>query len=167
MSAIPEKNMSWESAFEKYVIQKAQEELADTDMSFNYELKKEGRSYKWIVFNFTKGFQKKADASQEAEVSEPVVSPKKTAKEAFLHPEEQPAQGKRLVYDRMVGDYNLSPRQVSLIFKNFSLAEINQSLYQIQLKIADGKVQNKANYTAKWFQNQKPSINLLNSDLLI
>jgi plasmid replication initiation protein len=157
------------SAFEKYVLQKAQEELAMTDMSFTYELEKEGRSYKWIIFNFTKGFQKKSveAVKPESKTEQVPVLEVSTAKEALLHPEEKPTPGKRLVYDRMVGDFNLSPKQVSLIIENFSLAEINQSLYQIQLKVVDGKVQNKASYTAKWFQNKQPVLKLLNSDMLI
>jgi plasmid replication initiation protein len=155
------------SAFEKYVLKKAQEELEGTDMRFSYTLKKEGRSYKWIIFNFTKGFQSKSSSPSEEEGEVVIKTPKKTVNNAFLHPDEKAQKGKRLVYDRMVDDYNLSPRQVSLIFKNFSLEEINQELYQIQLKVVDGKVQNKAGYTAKWFQNKQPSLNLLNSDLLI
>jgi plasmid replication initiation protein len=154
------------SAFEKYVLKKAQEELEETDMRFTYSLKKEGRSYKWIVFNFNKGFRATKQV-EEKEEGMTIEVPKRNASNAFLHPDEKLIKGKRLLYDRMLDDYNLSPRQVSLIFKNFSLSEINQELYQIQLKVVDGKVQNKSSYTAKWFQNKKPSINLLHSDLLI
>ena len=154
------------SAFEKYVLKKAQEELNQTDMSFTYDLEKQGRSYKWIIFKFRKGFQKSVKSEEDTEGTAVNVI-EEPANTTFLHPEEKPVKGKRLVYDRMVDDFSLSPMQVSLIFRHFSLSEINKALYQIQLKIADGKVQNKGKYTVKWFQNEKPTLNLRTSDLLI
>lgn len=134
------------SAFRTYVLDVAQTELKDTDLPFEYELIKSGRSFKNIIFRF------EADSIKTTKkVSKP--SSDRSPSQPVLHQEEEVREGKRTLYERMATDFNLSHEHILSIFGSFNLQTINKALYDIKLQISDGKVSNKKAYTRKWFDN--------------
>lgn len=135
------------SAFKRYVLDIAKSELEQTDINFTYKLIKVGRSYKMIEFYFKNQTKHtpKADSKETKPIS---IKPIPT-----LHPEEEQAEGKRTLYERMATDFSLSHEHILSIFGTFSLKTINKALYDIKLNINDGKVSNKEAYTRKWFEN--------------
>lgn len=148
------------STFKKHVMDIAQAELEKTDMKFTYQFIKEGRSFKWVEFYFAPvSIRKEEDEIQpRAEATTP--SPELYAAK-LLHPEETMQPGKRLLYDRMTEDCQLSPKQISLIFENFSLKEINKTLFDLQIEFKDKAVKNRGFYTAKRFEMDKPGLKLM------
>lgn len=148
------------SAFKRYVLDVAQEELESTDMPFTYKLIKKGLAYQGIEFHFEPlgldGRPVAADCLVGAGETEEAVEEAKARVEArLLHPEEVVHEGVRTLYERMTDDFDLAHEQIAEIFDGFKIKAIHKALYDIKLLISDGKVSNKKAYTMKFFANLK------------
>jgi len=63
-----------------------------------------------------------------------------------LHPEVT-----ELLLERLIKQFRLRPDQASKVLELHSIDVINRQLYDIQIKLADGKINNLGSYTAKLF----------------
>lgn len=151
------------TTFKRKVIEVAKKELDNTDMKFSYKLMKEGRSFKWIEFNFT-ALNKRGKQEPTQLTLETIPVP--TSNE-LLHPEERKQEGKRLLFDRMTADYFLSQKQIVTIFQNFGLKMINKTLYDLKIEFNDRNVTNKGAYTAKRFEMSKKGLKLTTPEFII
>ena len=70
--------------------------------------------------------------------------------EVFYQAKPEPAQTSSL-HERLVKQFRLRPDQADQILTNHSSETITRQLYDVQVKIADGKVKNVGSYTAKVF----------------
>lgn len=112
------------SAFEKYVLKVAQQEINEhTDLAFEYTLKKTGKRITDIEFKFNKPKDKTTPSPVDADIT-------------------------RLL-ERLVNDFRLRQDQAEKILAQYPLKEINRTLYDISLKKKD--IANIGAYTAKTF----------------
>lgn len=151
------------TTFKRKVIEVAKKELDNTDMKFSYKFMKEGRSYKWMEFYFTP-LNKRGEHEPKQLELETIPIP---VSNKLMHPEETEQDGKRLLFDRMTEDYNLSQKQIAIIFQNFNLKTINKTLYNLKLEFNDRNVTNKGAYTAKRFEMSKKGVKLSTAEFII
>ena len=138
------------TTFKRKVIEVAKKELDATDMKFTYKFMKEGRSFKWIEFYFTP-IKKKSEQQEKRAEEQPV----QLSLDKLIHPEENPQDGKRLLFDRMTDDFKLSHKQIETVFNNFTLKVINKTLYDLSIEFTDRNVKNRGAYTTKRFEMMK------------
>jgi plasmid replication initiation protein len=158
------------TTFKRKVVEVAKKELGATDMNFTYKFMKEGRSYKWVEFYFTPLSKQPARNNKSPEPQQVLVYPKEEAtvvSNKQLHPEENLQSGKRLLFDRMTDNFQLSPKQIAIIFENFNLKTVNKTLYDLQLEFNDKNVINKGAYSAKRFEMTKKGVRLSNADFIV
>jgi len=65
-----------------------------------------------------------------------------------LDPEPVPIS---VLHDRLIKQFRLRPDQANSVLASYSIEVINRQLYDIQVKLADGKIKNLGSYTAKTF----------------
>lgn len=70
--------------------------------------------------------------------------------EVFYQAKPEPVQTSNM-HERLVKQFRLRPDQAEQILANHSSETITRQLYDVQVKIADGKVKNVGSYTAKVF----------------
>lgn len=70
--------------------------------------------------------------------------------EVFYQTKPEPAQTSGL-HERLVKQFRLRPDQADTVLATHSAEIITRQLYDVQIKIADGKVKNVGSYTAKVF----------------
>jgi plasmid replication initiation protein len=117
------------SAFEKYVIKVAQKELEKfTDITFEYELSKTGKRFTDIVFHI-----------KQKPISEDTNT------------QAVPTEGAKRIIERLTTDFRLRKDQAQAIIAQFSVQDINRTLYDINLKMKSNEVANIGAYTAKTF----------------
>lgn len=160
------------STFKSKVLEVAQRELANSDVAFEYEFIKEGRKFQWIDFHFqskpapekvvniTPLQEQPADLPVEKRKRKQEATSLHTFEGKLMHPEETGQDGTRLLFDRMTQDFSLSPRQIEIIFRHFSREQINRTLYDLKLEIADKQVKNKGAYTAKRFESMRSDLKI-------
>ncbi len=70
--------------------------------------------------------------------------------EVFYQAKPEPAQTSGL-HERLVKQFRLRPDQADTVLATHSAEIITRQLYDVQIKVADGKVKNVGSYTAKVF----------------
>jgi plasmid replication initiation protein len=70
--------------------------------------------------------------------------------EVFYQAKPEPAQASNL-HERLVKQFRLRPDQADVVLATHSVEVVTRQLYDVQVKIADGKVKNVGSYTAKVF----------------
>ncbi len=70
--------------------------------------------------------------------------------EVFYQAKPEPAQASNL-HERLVKQFRLRPDQADVVMATHSVEVVTRQLYDVQVKIADGKVKNVGSYTAKVF----------------
>lgn len=70
--------------------------------------------------------------------------------EVFYHAKPEPEPTLPLL-ERLVKQFRLRPDQATKVIETHSIETINRQLYDIHVKVADGKVKNTGSYTAKVF----------------
>ena len=120
-----EQYRNW-SDFEKRILVTAQKEInAKTDLNITYKAIKQGRRFSDIEFKIKKS------ASTQVRID--------------FHDESA------AIFGRLVNEYRLRKDQAVEVVERFSVAEINKTLYDIKIKIANHEVKNIGAYTAKIF----------------
>ncbi len=139
------------SAFRRYVLDVAQKELQDTDISFTYGLLKRGRAYKMVEFRFSREERASRPLKYQGE-GVMAESPKDSVHAPMaLHPEEEATPDTRTLYQRLQEDRRLSHQQIIGLFE-LGYKAIVKALYDIKNNIRDRGVANKAGYTMKCFE---------------
>ncbi len=120
-----EQYRNW-SDFEKRILVTAQKEInAKTDLNITYKAIKQGRRFSDIEFKIKKS------TSTQVRID--------------FHDESA------AIFGRLVNEYRLRKDQAVEVVERFSVAEINKTLYDIKIKIANHEVKNIGAYTAKIF----------------
>jgi plasmid replication initiation protein len=70
--------------------------------------------------------------------------------EVFYQAKPEPAQTSNL-HERLVKQFRLRPDQADVVLATHSVEVVTRQLYDVQVKVADGKVKNVGSYTAKVF----------------
>jgi plasmid replication initiation protein len=70
--------------------------------------------------------------------------------EVFYQAKPEPAQTSNL-HERLVKQFRLRPDQADIVLATHSVEVVTRQLYDVQVKVADGKVKNVGSYTAKVF----------------
>jgi plasmid replication initiation protein len=113
------------SAFEKYVIKVAQQEIGEyTDITFEYNLKKTGKKITDIEFTIKR--------PQQEAVANKLLD----------------ASAEKLI-ERMVNDFRLRKDQAEAVINKMPLKDITKALYDISLKKSE--IASIGAYTAKTF----------------
>lgn len=131
------------SAFRKYVLDVAEKEVAMADVSFSYDVIKQGRRVTDIEFQVH--FNKEGKLNTEAKTF--LLDLKE---EKIVHPEQHLHEGKVDIYEKCKG-LGLTDIQIKKVFTQMSYSEIAKKLYQINLAISDGNVRNKTAYAVGQF----------------
>ncbi|MBC3795109.1 replication initiation protein [Spirosoma utsteinense] len=113
--------------FEKAVLDVAAKEInGHTDITFNYQ----------PIYGDRPGRGRKPVVEVEFEV--------------FYQAKPEPVQTSTL-HERLIKQFRLRPDQADVVLSNHSVEVITRQLYDVQVKVADGKVKNVGSYTAKVF----------------
>lgn len=125
-----EKYSKW-SMFVEKVLEVAKRELSEkTDIAFSYTPLKEGKKFTHLTFEVTyrpSSFEKRDwDDTLNA------------------------------LFERLVNKYGLSSWQAKRILEEILPEEINKTLYELQIKIVNGKINNIGGYTARLFKDKYP-----------
>jgi hypothetical protein len=70
--------------------------------------------------------------------------------EVFYQAKPEPAPLSSL-HERLVKQFRLRPDQADVVLATHSVEVVTRQLYDVQVKVADGKVKNVGSYTAKVF----------------
>jgi plasmid replication initiation protein len=70
--------------------------------------------------------------------------------EVFYQAKPEPAQTSNL-HERLVKQFRLRPDQADVVLATHSVEVVTRQLYDVQVKVADGKVKNVGSYTARVF----------------
>lgn len=70
--------------------------------------------------------------------------------EVFYQARPEPVQTSSL-HERLVKQFRLRPDQADIVLSTHSVEVVTRQLYDVQVKVADGKVKNVGSYTAKVF----------------
>ena len=70
--------------------------------------------------------------------------------EVFYQAKPEPAQTSSL-HERLIKQFRLRPDQADVVLATHSVEVVTRQLYDVQVKVADGKVKNVGSYTAKVF----------------
>ena len=132
------------SAFRKYVLDVAEKEVAMADVSFSYDIVKQGRRVTDIAFQV---YFNKEDKLSNKETNNFTID---TKENKIVHPEQHLHVGKVDLYEKCKA-LGLSNTQIKRIFSLLSYTEIAKKLYQINLVISDGTVRNKTAYAVGQF----------------
>ena len=145
------------SAFKKYVLDTAQKELEETDIQFNYNLIKRGRSYQLIEFSFDKHEYAPNDALKNHLKEKPrdYNAPDPSQPIPTLHAQEQlPGNGSRSLYQRLTEDFKLSHQQILHVFESIpDIKVLHRALYDLKNLIRDKTPKNIGAYSVKCLQN--------------
>ena len=129
--------------FKKNVLDIAHEEInGNSDIKFTYTAVKQGRSYKYLLFDIVK-----------LKLDEKL-------------PDNKDSNRDKLVKDRLINKFKLSKWQVSRIVNGVDIKEIGKTTYAIDLEILSGKVRNVGGYTAKVF-DQKYNLGLFDKSNML
>jgi plasmid replication initiation protein len=113
--------------FEKKVLDVSSREInGHTDITFNYK----------PIYGNRPGRGRKPVVEVEFEV--------------FYQAKPEPAQTSSL-HERLIKQFRLRPDQADIVLATHSVEVVTRQLYDVQVKIADGKVKNVGSYTAKVF----------------
>jgi plasmid replication initiation protein len=142
------------SAFRKYVLDVAKEEVADADVSFDYNICKQGRRVTDIEFTVITNreyLRKSAHTVPEEAILLPSGKSEPSPNSGSLvHPEQHLHPDKADLYQRCKA-YGLSDAQIRKIFEQMKFSDITRTLYQINLAFSDGFVKNRNAYAASQF----------------
>ena len=132
-----DKYANW-TDFKRKVLEVARKELDQhADISFTYTAKKQGRKYTDLEFKII---------SKNPQLSLDL----KDLNTDF--------------YKRLTDKFKLSAWQANLLLRHISEKEIHSTLYEIQLRSANGEIKNIGGFTAHTFEN-KYKLGLLGQDL--
>jgi plasmid replication initiation protein len=132
-----DKYTNW-TDFTRKVLEIARKELdQQADISFTYLAKKQGRKYTDLEFKI---ISKNPQLSLEF----------KELNTDF--------------YKRLTDKFKLSPWQANLLIEHIPAKEIHSTLYEIQLRSANGEIKNIGGFTAHTFEN-KYKLGLLGQNL--
>jgi plasmid replication initiation protein len=70
--------------------------------------------------------------------------------EVFYQAKSEPVQTSSL-HERLIKQFRLRPDQADIVLATHSVEVVTRQLYDVQVKVADGKVKNVGSYTAKVF----------------